>query len=78
MIGNHAIPIITEAYLKAFGISMLKKAYEAMKETSLSQGNGLGLFRTYNYIPCDLEKNLFPRLSNMPTMTGVWHKWQKP
>ena len=27
-----------------------------MKETSLSQENGLGLFRTYNYIPCDLEK----------------------
>lgn len=56
MIGNHAIPIITEAYLKGIRDFDVEKAYEAMKETSLSQGNGLGLFRTYNYIPCDLEK----------------------
>ena len=56
MIGNHAIPIITEAYLKGIRDFDVEKAYEAMKETSLSQGNGLGLFRIYNYIPCDLEK----------------------
>ena len=56
MIGNHAIPIITEAYLKGIRDFDVEKAYEAMKETSLSQENGLGLFRTYNYIPCDLEK----------------------
>lgn len=27
-----------------------------MKETSMSRGHGLGLFRDYHYIPCDLEK----------------------
>ena len=56
MIGNHAIPVITEAYLKGIRDFDVEKAYEAMKETSLSRGDGLGLFRTYNYIPCDLEK----------------------
>ncbi len=56
MIGNHAIPVITEAYLKGIRGYDVEKAYEAMKETSLSKGHGLGLFREYNYIPCELEK----------------------
>ena len=46
MIGNHAIPIITEAYLKGIRDFDVEKAYEAMKETSLSQENVLG--------PCDI------------------------
>lgn len=56
MIGNHAIPVITEAYLKGIRGYDVEKAYEAMKATSLSKGHGLGVFREYNYIPCDLEK----------------------
>lgn len=56
MIGNHAIPVITEAYLKGIRDFDVEKAYEAMKATSLSKGNGLDFFRSYNYIPADLEK----------------------
>lgn len=53
MIGNHAISVITEAYLKGIQDFDVEKAYEAMKKTSLSDKEGLKEWREYKYIPCD-------------------------
>ncbi len=55
MIGNHAVPVITEAWLKGIRNFDGEKAYEAMKKTVLNNRAGMGAFRTYNYIPYELE-----------------------
>lgn len=55
MIGNHAIPVIAEAYLKGIRGFDAEKAYEAMKKTMMSGRAGLKELREYNYIPWDLE-----------------------
>ena len=55
MIGNHAIPVITEAYLKGIRNFDVEKAYEAMKKTSLTDRAGMGVYRKYHYIPYELE-----------------------
>lgn len=55
MIGNHAIPVIVEAYLKGIRQFDAAKAYEAMKKTMSAGRAGLKELREYNYIPCDLE-----------------------
>lgn len=70
MIGNPAIVIITEAYFKGIRNFDVEKAYEAMKATSLSQEHGLGLFRKYNYVPCDLEKE-----SVSKTLEYAYNDW---
>ena len=55
MIGNHAIPVIVEGYLKGFRGFDAEKAYEAMKKTMMNDRAGLKAFRDYQYIPWDLE-----------------------
>ena len=55
MIGNHAIPVITEAYLKGIRNFNAEKAYEAMKKTALNDRAGMGAFRKYDYIPYEVE-----------------------
>ena len=55
MIGNHAISVITEAWLKGIQNFDAEKAYEAMKATSLHNRAGMGAYRKYQYIPYELE-----------------------
>lgn len=55
MIGNHAIPVIAEAWLKGIRNFDGAKAYEAMKKTALTQRRGLGAYRQYQYIPYEME-----------------------
>lgn len=55
MIGNHAIPVIVEAWMKGIRNFDGEKAYEAMKKTVLNNRAGMQAFRQYNYIPYDLE-----------------------
>lgn len=55
MIGNHSIPVIVEAWKKGIRNFDGEKAYEAMKKTVLNNRAGMGAYRSYNYIPCDLE-----------------------
>lgn len=55
MIGNHSIPVITEAWLKGIRNFDGEKAFEAMKKTSMHNRAGMGAFRTYGYIPYESE-----------------------
>lgn len=53
MVGNPALPVIADAYLK--GIKGFDKdlAYEAMKSTGMMDERGLKLVKKYGYIPAD-------------------------
>jgi len=53
MVGNHAIPVITEAILKGIGDFDRELAYEAMKTTSLFDRDGMGLYDSLGYMPAD-------------------------
>lgn len=55
MIGNHSIPVIVEAWIKGIRNFDGEKAYEAMKKTVLANKAGMQAFRTYRYIPYELE-----------------------
>ena len=59
MIGNHAVPVIVDAYLKGFRGFDAEKAYQAVK-TSLTQNHKNSSWEVYNkfgYYPFDLIKN---------------------
>jgi predicted alpha-1,2-mannosidase len=59
MIGNHAVPVIVDAYLKGFRGFDAEKAYQAVK-TSLTQNHQNSTWEVYNkydYYPFDLVKN---------------------
>jgi len=53
MVGNPALPVIADAYLK--GIKGFDKdlAYEAMKSTGMKDDRGLSLLKKYGFIPAD-------------------------
>lgn len=70
MIGNHAIPVILEAYQKGFRNFDAEKAFEAMKKTVLSGRAGLEALRKYDYIPCDLENE-----SVSKTLEYAYNDW---
>ncbi len=55
MIGNHSIPVIVEAWMKGIRNFDGEKAYEAMKKTVLNNRAGMQAFRSFHYIPYDLE-----------------------
>lgn len=53
MVGNHAIPVIAEAILKGIGDFDNELAFKAMKETSLFNRDGMGLYDQLGYMPAD-------------------------
>ncbi|MAW94391.1 MULTISPECIES: GH92 family glycosyl hydrolase [unclassified Leeuwenhoekiella] len=53
MTGNHAIPVITEAYFKGITSFDAEKAYAAMKNTQMRDERGLQFLKEYGYIPYD-------------------------
>jgi len=55
MIGNHAIPVIVDAYLKGIRDFDAEKAYAAMKKSVQQDRLGLEAYRRYGYIPYDQE-----------------------
>lgn len=55
MIGNHAIPVIAEAWLKGIRNFDGEKAFEAMKKTALANKAGMEAYRRYHYIPYEQE-----------------------
>ncbi|MDD4645160.1 MAG: GH92 family glycosyl hydrolase [Bacteroidales bacterium] len=54
MIGYHAIPVIVDAAFKGIAFDY-EKAFEAMKKSAMDDGRGLKNYRTYGYLPADLE-----------------------
>jgi len=58
MIGNHAIPVIADAYLKGLKGFDAEKAYEAIKLTSTKnhQKSDWDIYNKYGYLPFDLIK----------------------
>ncbi|GLH73831.1 alpha-1 2-mannosidase [Geothrix limicola] len=55
MIGNHAIPVIVDAYLKGIRGFDAEKAFEAMKKSAMQDRLGFAAYRQQGYIPFDQE-----------------------
>ncbi|MFI2742126.1 GH92 family glycosyl hydrolase [Zhouia sp. PK063] len=57
MTGNHAVPIIAEAYLKGVKGFDAEKAYQAVRATMMSDhdNRGVALFNEYGYVPFELN-----------------------
>ncbi|MBN1108562.1 MAG: GH92 family glycosyl hydrolase [Bacteroidales bacterium] len=54
MVGNHSIPVISEAILKDIGDFDRQLALEAMIVTSMYDRDGMGLYDSLGYMPADL------------------------
>ncbi|WP_394676600.1 GH92 family glycosyl hydrolase [uncultured Sphingobacterium sp.] len=56
MIGNHAIPVIVDAYLKGIGDFDASKALEACVATAnIDNYRGIGLYKKLGYVPYDVK-----------------------
>jgi predicted alpha-1,2-mannosidase len=55
MTGYHSVPVISDAILKGIKGFDYKRAYHAMKATSMQNIRGSNWFRNYGYVPQDKE-----------------------
>jgi predicted alpha-1,2-mannosidase len=55
MIGNHAIPVIADAYFAGIRDFDTEKALEAMVNSSKMDFRGMGAYMKYGYIPIEVE-----------------------
>ncbi len=56
MIGNHAIPVIVDAYLKGIGDFDAAKALQACVATlNMDSYRGIGLYKSLGYVPYDVQ-----------------------
>ena len=55
MIGNHAIPVIADAYFTGITGFDYEKALEAMVNSSRQDRRGMGAYMKYGFIPVDVE-----------------------
>lgn len=53
MVGNHAIPVIVDAYLKGFNGFDPEFAYEAVKTSSMVDFRGMNHVKELSYLPAD-------------------------
>lgn len=53
MVGNPAIPVIADAWMKGFNGFDKTLAYEAMKSTTMMEERGLNFVKRYGFIPAD-------------------------
>jgi predicted alpha-1,2-mannosidase len=53
MIGNHAIPVIVDAYFKGITNFDVALAYQACKESSMVNSRQLDTYKTLGYVPAD-------------------------
>ncbi len=56
MTGYHAIPVIADAYFKGFKGFDIDVAYEAMKKSAMQDIRGVKFYKSYGFIPGDLEE----------------------
>lgn len=55
MVGNHAVPVIVEAWLKGIRGFDIEKAYEACKASLMQDFRSLDHYRELGYVPYDKE-----------------------
>ena len=55
MIGNHAIPVIAEAYAKGFRRYDVEAVYQAMRDASMQDRDHLGEYRAKGYVPSSTD-----------------------
>lgn len=55
MIGNHAIPVIVDAYLKGIKNFDIELAYRACKESSMVNSRELDSYKKLGYVPVDSQ-----------------------
>ena len=55
MTGNHAIPVIADAYRKGFRGFDAEKALEAMVKSAQADQRGMQYYKAHRYIPTELE-----------------------
>ena len=55
MIGNHAIPVIADAYFNGIRDFDVEKALDAMVQSSRQDRRGMGAYMKYGFIPVDVE-----------------------
>ena len=55
MVGNPAIPVVADAYLKGFSGFDKDLAFEAMKVSTMLDERGLDSYKEYGYVPYDKE-----------------------
>ncbi|MCK8481063.1 GH92 family glycosyl hydrolase [Psychroserpens algicola] len=55
MIGYHAVPVISDAYLKGIRNYDTEKAFEAMKHSATRDQLGLKSYKTFGFIPVEEE-----------------------
>ena len=60
MIGNHAIPVIAEAYAKGFHRFDVEAVYRAMRDTLMQDRDLMGEYRTKGYVPSANESQRKP------------------
>jgi predicted alpha-1,2-mannosidase len=70
MIGNHAIPVIADAYLKGFRGFDAEAIYQAMRDTSMQDRNFLGEYQKFGYVPSGKDKQSVSR-----TLEYVYDDW---
>ncbi len=53
MVGNSAIPVVADAYLKGFKVFDANLAFEAVKASAMQDGRGLKFVKSLGYVPAD-------------------------
>lgn len=79
MIGNHSIPVITDAILKGIPGIDADKAYEAVRNSSTTSHPNSPFEVWENTDTClkTYKHSRYPLPSNKPTTTGVSPNWPK-
>lgn len=70
MIGNHAIPVITDAYFKGIRDFDAEVAYAAMRTSVMRDTFGMKEYRQFGYVPLDLENYSVSR-----TLEYAYNDW---
>lgn len=55
MIGYHAVPVISDAYLKGIRGFDVEKAFEAMKHSAMQDKLGLKSYKKFEFVPVEAE-----------------------
>ena len=75
MIGNHAIPVIAEAYAKGFRGYDAEAVYQAMRDTLMQDRNLLGEYRKQGYVPSATRRREQQNQSVSRTLEYAYDDW---